>query len=761
MDPEEAISGHLHAVHPPACAETHTRARLEIAPGSEIPAATVFPVSAGPYRGEYFGSSQPEAQLLAQLANLGQRPPGAGGALSRGPHAVARHDVHSGGSRIPVVVKSFSRTWWRDGDFARRGSKACRSFRIAVRLAENRVGTPTPLAWLDRWEGGRLLESHFVCAFEQGASFRDELNRLFREDPLCRRVLGLMETVAGAVARMHDAGVCHLDLGNQNILVERHDDDAWGNVRFIDLDRARMHDRLGLRHRARDISRLDIPSALLPVFFCMYFGNRRPPAEFTAWEARYRRRFALHTASRKFRHPFRTLRARRRESAQRASLERKHLWLWDDRSEQAIGTRTRVERYADYPWRNGLYVARGVVRAAGPVHGLYRDLLAGAFSRPVALAGRIGMAVGRSQGHGGAERLLLEGLGRIPVLMRVYRHADEKWNARALDEARRLGQAGHAVYLALVHDGACIREPGLWERFVAQWLPAFSGIAGMVEIGHATNREKFGIRDFRDYARLVEVVLRHAQAAGGFTLTGPAAIDFEYHALAGLLDVLPEGSIDALSHHLYVDRRGAPENRQGRFSAVEKFALAKAFAAWSPAVRGERLIVSEVNWPIAGTGAHSPVSAPYLVPGARSGGSAVDEEAYASFMIRYYALALCSGLVDQVYWWRLVARGFGLVDDTHAAWRPRPAYAALKHFVALLGDATFVGMLRTGDGIRALRFRTPRAGEVVMAWSHPEATRYAPPFQSATVLARDGQEQPVHGGPVLLTGSPIYFMDTR
>src|SRR5687768_16488945 len=256
----------------------------------------VFPIAAAPYRGECFSATRPSESLIAAMIELARAPRTAERALSHGAHAVARHHLDIEGERTAVVAKSFARSWWRDGHFARVGSKAASSFRVAMRLEENGVGTPRPIAWLDRWEDGKLLEAHYLCAFETGTSFRDELNRLFREDPLCRRVLSLLETVAEGVARLHDAGVCHMDLGNQNILVDRLDADRWGNVRFLDLDRARVHETLSLRLRGRDISRLDIPSALLPMFASMYFGHQVVPREFTEWEARYRSRFALHTA---------------------------------------------------------------------------------------------------------------------------------------------------------------------------------------------------------------------------------------------------------------------------------------------------------------------------------------------------------------------------------------------------------------------------------------------------------------------------------
>ena len=718
----------------------------------------ILPIQAGPYSGEMYGALPATAAPGESLASVVEIL-AANGARSRSAQAVSRHEIRLDDRALAVAIKSYRRVWWRDRHFAHHGSKAARAFRAAVRLAEHGVGTPRPIAFLDRWEGARLIECHYLCEYEESAtSFRDEINRLFREDPLARRILSLMETVATAIARMHDAGVCHLDLGNQNILVRRVDDDHWDDVRFIDLDRSWLRESLTLRERARDVSRIDLPSAMLPVFKCMYFGHRRAPREFEKWEAHYRQRFAFHTASRKYRHPLRTLRGR--GGGARTSLERTELWVWDDRSEQAIGALRKGDRYARYPWRNAFHVAKGLFRGTVPVLARYRELMDQAFRREVSLANRIGVAIGAEDEREGP---LVHALGPAPVLVRLYRHAPPEDNAAAVEVVRRLKAAGHSTFVALVQDRACIRQPALWLDFAQAWLPRLAGIADAVEIGHAVNRVKWGIQDFNEYRELVETALRVARASGSFKVTGPAAIDFEYHYLAGLLDLLPDGSFDALSHHLYVDRRGAPENRQGRFSAVEKFALAKAFAGWSPSIRGDELIVSEVNWPLLGTGVHSPISAPYVFPDAKSHGSAVDEETHADFMLRYYALALCSGFVDQVYWWRLVARGVGLVDNTTEPWRPRPGYAALRHFAQLLGDATFVEKLPAAEGIWVLRFRKPDGSGVVMAWSAGNAgsgaVRFDPGFGYDVALNRDGRE--VEGKPVMLAGSPVYFYGVR
>jgi hypothetical protein len=288
-------------------------------------------------------------------------------------------------------------------------------------------------------------------------------------------------------------------------------------------------------------------------------------------------------------------------------------------------------------------------------------------------------------------------------------------------------------------------------------MPPLTGVADWIEVGHAVNRVKWGVWNVKEYRALLEPVIRAASSSGRFKISGPAVIDFEFHYLTGLLDMIREkGCFDALSHHLYVDRRGAPENRQGRFSTVEKCALAKAIARWSPAVKGDSLIVSEVNWPLLGTDVYSPVNSPYIIPDSHTNDPSVDEETYANYMVRYYALVLCSGMVDAVYWWRLVARGFGLVDDSNPEWRPRPAYRALKTFVDFLGDAIFSGKVDVKEGIHAFKFRDAKSRQWIMAWAHPRAVEFHPTFPFEEMYSRDGRA--IAGkDAVVLDGSPVYF----
>jgi hypothetical protein len=163
-----------------------------------------------------------------------------------------------------------------------------------------------------------------------------------------------------------------------------------------------------------------------------------------------------------------------------------------------------------------------------------------------------------------------------------------------------------------------------------------------------------------------------------------------------------------------VDRRGAPENKQGAFSTLEKSALLKAIAKWSKRC-AEKVIVSEVNWPIKHTGIWSPIGSPYEAPSWHKDQPGVTEEDYAHYMLRYLAISLCSGHIDQVYWWRLSAHGFGLVDDRDN-WRKRSSFKALAFFLKTLGNARFIKRMDSDKSIFLLEFQTLNS-KILMSWS--------------------------------------------
>lgn len=175
----------------------------------------------------------------------------------------------------------------------------------------------------------------------------------------------------------------------------------------------------------------------------------------------------------------------------------------------------------------------------------------------------------------------------------------------------------------------------------------------------------------------------------------------------------------ALSQHLYVDRRGAPENFQGNYSTLEKCALSKAIAQQTNQC-DSKLIISEVNWPLINTGEYSPIAC-LISHTWDSRPLEISPQSYAAYMVRYLLITLCSGLAEEVYWWRLSAHGYGLIDDLNH-FTQRPAYFALKKLLESMRNTTFLKKLPSAPNHYLLYFEQNQQNFIIGWTTHNSAT---------------------------------------
>jgi hypothetical protein len=107
-----------------------------------------------------------------------------------------------------------------------------------------------------------------------------------------------------------------------------------------------------------------------------------------------------------------------------------------------------------------------------------------------------------------------------------------------------------------------VRDPERWRSAIEELGERFVPYGKQFQLGQAINRSKWGVWTLREYLALAasaaEVLRRHP----GVELMGPAVIDFEYYQTAAALNARGDAHFDIVSALLYVDRRGAPENRQ-------------------------------------------------------------------------------------------------------------------------------------------------------------------------------------------------------
>jgi hypothetical protein len=569
----------------------------------------------------------------------------------------------------------------------------------------------------------------------------------------------LLERVAAGVRAMHAAGFVHRDLGNQNILLTPCGEARWDGFQVIDLNRGRIRSELTLSERAHDLARFDLPSHVLEIFMRMYWQGR-PPRELVRTVRWYRWLRRLHIRTRNLRHPIREARRRRREGvAARGYPAPRDMWIWDERSAQPIAAQVRKERLRLYPASRFIRTLADTLAAAPQLARSYRVACAEAFARPVTLAGRIGMALQPTPTTLERELELLAALGRIPAMVRFYHHESAERRRFCAEVVRALHRAGHPVAIALVQDRRALVDPGAWRGFAEETLETVGPFIEAVEVGHNINRAKWGVWSFDELAILYRPLAALVPRFPNVEFMGLGVIDFEYTFLIPALREWPrELPLPALSHHLYVDRRGAPETPQGPFGTVEKLALLRAIARLRDT---ERVIVTEVNWPVAGSGPYSPIGSPYLLPGQRPTGGGFSEDLCGDYLLRYLCLAVGSGLAERVYWWRLAARGFGLVDDADPeSLRPRAGYHMLRVFLERLGDATVVGaQVPPHEGERhgpyRFSFRRPDGEAVIVLYAHGPELPF--PKELGFTWIEDALGRRLGSVPEKLDGRPVYL----
>jgi len=287
--------------------------------------------------------------------------------------------------------------------------------------------------------------------------------------------------------------------------------------------------------------------------------------------------------------------------------------------------------------------------------------------RPAQVRDFIGVAVSPDPRHDRALPGLIRDLGVRRLLVRA-----PVWERDALQRlVAFMARFPGADWLVTVPPNrASVVCPARWCDDLLRIAAAVAPFTRVLQIGHAPNRTKWGCYHLGDALDLLEGAERARRQAPGLRLAGPAVIDFEPLASLRMLCNHRDYRLDVVSALLYVDRRGAPESRQyGVFDLARKIRFTAACAAAGPrAGRGAPLWITEFNWPIAHTGDHTPTS----------DDECVDEATAADYLVRSYRMAWATGLVERMYWWQLVAVGYGLVDPLHGDLRRRPAYTAMQ-----------------------------------------------------------------------------------
>jgi hypothetical protein len=335
-------------------------------------------------------------------------------------------------------------------------------------------------------------------------------------------------------------------------------------------------------------------------------------------------------------------------------------------------------------------------------------------------------------------RRLIEELGVKKLLIRFPLSEMDRLDEYA-DFVR--SYTGYDILINVLQDRDHVESPDLLHKDLEAVFAKLGPLCQAFQIGNAVNRKKWAFFNMDEYLRFYETANRlRDQRFPGLVLAGPSVIDFEYLYTIRLLFNFFKIRYDKVSTLLYVDRRGAPENKQMGFSLNEKINLQWAMQKLSPKC-SDKIIITETNWPLAGTAPHAPTSEQ----------ECVDEETYATFMVRYHLMAIATGHVETVYWHQLMAPGYGLVD-TRQGVHPYKGYAAYETMFSLLNGAMFESVSKKRD-ITTYCFRAGKRRISVLWSTTSQVFNLDSPMQ---VIHRDGKTETC--SQLTITGSPTYIL---
>jgi hypothetical protein len=416
---------------------------------------------------------------------------------------------------------------------------------------------------------------------------------------------------------------------------------------------------------------------------------------------------------------------------------------WDDRHHQPHTDLSKWEKF----WASRSDAAQFFrllgrnVRQVRPVVRCYRALLAEAPTPHLVVGDEFGLAISPTRATWQRYRERVRDLEVGAVLVRI-----PAWDPEPVfelrDELARLHGEGVKLTFTLLQDRSVVKEPARWRVFVREAASRFAAFGPTFQLGHAVNRKKWGIWHPDEYVRLLEATAEVRDEFPTCRWLGPPVIDFEYYFTTNYLLGRRPFDFDGIAALLYVDRRGSPDAVQYRhFDLRRKILLLRAVVEASPHA-DVPIHLTEFNWPLKGTGKHSPAGAHVQT----------DEATQARYLALYYLTAAATGHVASVFWWQLVARGYGLLDDDEA-WTVRPAYRAFR---ALLAHTRGCEVSFLPDTFRPLRGfllnRREGCAAVLYAPGAPRRLDPALPVQEVADLVGD----PVRREEAAIGADPLY-----
>lgn len=157
---------------------------------------------------------------------------------------VNQNQINVKSFKIPNKINQFVYKYFRK-------SKARRSFEYANILLQKGIGTPTPVAYQENYNGFGLQSSFYASIHQDyDLTFRElvEIKDFPDEENILRQFVHFC-------FKMHEAGIEFKDHSPGNTLIKKSNEANY-DFFLVDLNRMRFHDGMSIELRMKNLSRL-------------------------------------------------------------------------------------------------------------------------------------------------------------------------------------------------------------------------------------------------------------------------------------------------------------------------------------------------------------------------------------------------------------------------------------------------------------------------------------------------------------------------
>ena len=635
-----------------------------------------------------------------------------------------------------TVIKSFKPPNIIQGFIYRffRTSKAQRSFEYAANLNSLSINTPKPLGYIEIFKGFRLCESYFIS----GLAVYDFLIRDVMSGKTASQTQILHE-FSLFTFQLHQKGVLHLDYSLGNIAITKKNNSY--EFCLFDINRMKFG-KVSSTIGVKNFSRLSSS----PETTALFANEYAKLTDITPEKAYHELALAVKKTNDYF---------ERKRKIKQFFLKRKRLspslFPWDPYSDQPYVIR-------DQEVRNNVNLIASLSSLKLLTTAVILPLLMplSLFKKRVTVGqtiDSIGLCINldnittdRNQVDIKALRAMVADLGVNNLSIRIpladFDHIESYYEFISAFQK-------YDLLVVILQDRHHINNSQLTKKRLTAIFKQLNTTVSTFQIGNAVNRKKWAFTSQDEYFAFFKIAQNIKDTHyPSINLLGGNIIDFDLPFFSRSLFHFNNIHYDGVASQLYVDRRGAPENKQFGFDTLSKINISYDLMKISPK-SDNRFYITEVNWPLEGMGKWAPAQ----------GDCMVNERLQAAYMVRYYLIMIASGKVMKCYWHQLIAPGYGLINDLDGTIVKRKAYYCFKFLIQTL-DGGITKSYNENNGLYRLKVETDNA-LVEAIWTTGSTTQVEQ-GQDITAFTMSGERLPTEQqSHIHVTGDVIYLISNK